>query len=159
MKSVVQSWVSTLTFQQQTVLLAAIRGPDGIRKKHPSKDILKWYRRCVLLNSFTGEIMRNPMEPGGGSFMGPSSCLNNFGIDQADFPSSQDFLRLDDYLDTVDELPHHYQMHFMHAVEILGYKHPVPTIRASWRGIYEQLADDLHLTPETEEQMDERLKL
>jgi hypothetical protein len=61
------------------------------------------------------------------------------------------------YLQCVDELPHHFQLHFMHAVEIIGLKHPDELIRMWWHGVYERLVHDLHLWPETEEQMDARL--
>jgi len=33
-RSVLQDWVHELTFMQQSVLIAAVRGPDGIRKDH-----------------------------------------------------------------------------------------------------------------------------
>jgi hypothetical protein len=54
-------------------------------------------------------------------------------------------------------LPHHYQLHFMHAVEIVGYKHPDPIIRMFWNRLYLRLVHDLHLWPETEDQLDSRL--
>jgi hypothetical protein len=56
-----------------------------------------------------------------------------------------------------DELPYHYTVHFMHAVEVLGYKHPNERIRAFWNGVYMRMVNCLHLFPETEEQMDGRL--
>jgi len=31
---------------------------------------------------------------------------------------------LKEYLYSVDEVPHHFHLHLMHAAEILGYKHP-----------------------------------
>jgi hypothetical protein len=61
------------------------------------------------------------------------------------------------YFDHLDMLPHHYHLHLMHGAEILGYKHPDPTVRKRWLGFYMRCVDDMHLTPETEEQMDERL--
>jgi hypothetical protein len=48
-------------------------------------------------------------------------------------------------------------MHLMHAAEIIGYKHPDLRVRAWWRKFYERLAHDMHLWPESEEQLDRRL--
>lgn len=42
----------------------------------------------------------------------------------------------EDYLKYVDELPHHFQLHFMHAAEILGYKHPDDVVRRFWNTTY-----------------------
>lgn len=149
---VMQPWTYSLTMMQQTVLLTAIRGPDGVGKYHPSKYMLRWYRRCVLYGALDHNIFTTPHERGGGSFTGPS-CTP---------PKSGDWSEVmqpvfDDYLRSLDELPHHFQLHFMHASEIVGYKHPDDTIRAWWRYVYEQLANDMHLNPESEEQMDFRL--
>ncbi|SDF30085.1 hypothetical protein SAMN04488105_116128 [Salipiger thiooxidans] len=41
----------------------------------------------------------------------------------------------DRYLQSLDELPHHFQLHFMHAAEIIGYKHPDPRCRARRRAL------------------------
>jgi hypothetical protein len=45
----------------------------------------------------------------------------------------------------------------MHAVEIVGYKHPDTEIRDWWRKLYERLANDMHLHPETAAELDRRL--
>src|SRR5262245_28467293 len=49
-RAVLQDWVQERPFMQQTVLLTAIRGPDGIAKYSSVKLLLRWYRRCVLLS-------------------------------------------------------------------------------------------------------------
>ena len=71
MKSVMQEWVSELTFMQQSVLITAVRGPDNLPKEHISKTLLRWYRRCILYSAMEHKIMTDPYEPGGGSFCGP----------------------------------------------------------------------------------------
>ena len=63
---------------------------------------------------------------------------------------------VDDYLRELDALPHHFQMHFMHAAEILGYKHPDTETREWWSKVYLRLVNDKHVHPETEEEMDSR---
>ncbi len=142
-QSVTQPWVWSLTFMQQSVLLTAIRGPDGLPKDHITKVLLRWYRRCVLRFAFQGTIFTDPYDLDGGSFTGPSPM----NIDMA----------VDEYLRHLDETPHHFQLHFIHAVEVLGYKHPDTTIREWWYGVYIRLVNDMHLFPEPEDIMDQRL--
>lgn len=146
-RSVLQDWVHGLPFMQQSVLIAAVRGPDGIRKDHPVKVLCRWLRRSVLISSFEGRPLLDPYEPGGGSFTGPCQSAEVRNLPHA----------MDLYFRLVDELPHHFQLHLMHAAEILGYKHPEKRIRNWWRIFYEQIVRDAHLQPESEAEMDERL--
>lgn len=142
MPSVLNEWVQNLTFMQQSVLMSAVRNADGISKFHPQKELMKWYRRCVLLSAFDGRELRSPYEPGGGSFTGPVE-----NVDKA----------LDAFVTARDEMTLHYFAHAMHAFEILGYKHPDFAIRTFWLNAYVRMAHALHLWPESEIEMDKRL--
>jgi hypothetical protein len=148
--SVLQAWVERLTYMQQSVLLAAIRGPDGITKNHVSKVLLRWFRRCILLSAFEGRILETPYEPGGGSFTGPCNYPDAGVTESID-------MAFYDYMRELDLVPHHFQLHFLHAAEILGYKHPDLQIRGWWINVYLKLVSDMHLLPESEEEMDRRL--
>lgn len=151
---VTQAWTHAIPMMQQSVLLAAIRGPDGQPKYGGgAKMLLRWLRRCVLLSAMDGKVIDNPIDENGGSFTGPS--LN--GHDELEPWPERMQQHVHDYLRQVDMLPHHYQLHFMHAVEILGYKHPDPITRHFWHQLYLRLVHDLHLWPETEAQLDDRL--
>lgn len=152
---VTQDWVHSLTLMQQSVLLTAIRGPDGRAKYEAPKMLVRWYRRCVLISAFDRETIDNPWDSRGGSFTGPSIQV---GMNEQ-YSSLSRLLKpeVDAYLKQLDAIPVHFQRHFMHAAEILGYKHPVPEIRAFWLDFYVQLVEEIHLTPETEEEMDKRL--
>lgn len=167
-----QAWVLGLSYMQQSVLMAAVRAPDGIRKNHLVKVLLRWYRRCVLLSAFDGRALTDPLELGGGSFTGPFTdehvhnflAVNDFHTVRAwwDSATQSEKLREFDrmrliYLDHVDELPHHFQLHFMHAAQIVGYKHSDPSIRRWWSQFYIMIVDDAHLFPESEKLMDQRL--
>ena len=143
--NVLQDWVTELTLMQQSVLLAAIRGPDTIRKDHPVKVLMRWYRRCILLSAFDKRVLDNPHEPGGGSFTGPMPG----DVAVADL--------MKDYLRYIDEMPHHFQLHLMHSAEILGYKHPSVEIGERWGWFYRLIVSDAHLQPETREAMEWRL--
>lgn len=153
-----QDWTHEISVMQQSVLISAIRGCDGMAKRHKHKPLVKWYRRCVLLSAFDGAAITDPFAPGGGSFTGPIAdfvALN----DGSDYDVRCSLIQkaCDDFIDSRDELPAHYTTHFMHAVEILGYKHPDPTLREFWNDFYLRLVHALHLWPETELQLDQRL--
>ena len=154
--SVLQDWVCDLTFMQQSVLIAAVRGPDGIRKDHPVKVLCRWFRRCFLISAFDKRTLLDPYEPGGGSFTGPcrvpADQTDHMTVWVVDIAHA-----LDIYLRCTDEIPHHFQLHFMHAAEILGYKHPERWIREWWSFVYQRIVNDAHLHPETEAEMDKRL--
>lgn len=61
------------------------------------------------------------------------------------------------YFDNVDSLPHHYHMHLMHGAQIAGHWHPVELFRNRWLGFYMRACHDLHLHPETLDEMNHRL--
>lgn len=154
MPIVTQEWTHSLTCMQQTVLLTAVRGPDGVAKYHPCKYLIRWFRRCVLLGALDHNVFTNPYDPRGGSFTGPS-FQRDPGLNH-DWTYEMDGI-VEKYLQSLDELPHHFQLHFMHAAEIIGYKHPDTRIREWWNWLYLELVKDMHLSAETEEELDYRL--
>lgn len=158
-----QDWVTRIPLMQQSVLFAAIRAPDGLRKDHPVKVLMRWYRRCVLLSAFDKRALTNPFEPGGGSFTGPFERHHAEEIlgpgYQYDFSSQWgafDAMR-EVYLRHVDEMPHHFQLHFMHGAQIVGVHHPAENIAAWWSEFYLMIVNDAHLQPETPQAMNLRL--
>lgn len=151
-KPVTQEWTWALPMMQQTVLIELARGPDTIPKYHPSKFLMRWVRRCILVSALDGRVLSDPYEPVGGSFTGPS--LTDKQGD--DWRPGMDKL-VDEYLRAVDEMPHHFHLHLVHGVEILGYKHPNMTIRRWWEKVYMRFVNDMHMHPETEAELDRRL--
>lgn len=130
-----------------------------MRKGHPAKMLVRWYRRCILVDAFSGKEFKTPWEEGGGSYTGPSiipDCINGEQLSDT-FQWDKMKSVVDYFIVARDEMPHHYFGHFMHAVQILGYKHPDPVIRDFWHSIYLRMVDCLHLYPEMEEHMDMRL--
>lgn len=159
-----QQWVLDIPFMQQSVLFAAVRAPDGLRKNHPVKVLMRWYRRCVLLSAFDQRALTDPFERGGGSFTGPfemhHAAAAGYPCHPADWSKRRhelfDQMRVV-YLNHVDELPHHFQLHFMHAAQIIGAHHDDPEIRSWWRTFYLMVVNDAHLHPETDAEMNVRL--
>lgn len=158
-RSVLQDWVMQLPLMQQSVLLTAVRGPDGIDKYHPVKYLIRWYRRCILISALDGVVLDRPYDERGGSFTGPSYTHDDGHFYVSNIYTWQQKMDklADGYIKSLDSLPHHSSMHFLHAVEILGYKHPDIDIRGWWGGLYLRLVGDLHLHPETEVELDRRL--
>lgn len=163
MPSVLQEWVTKIPMMQQTVLLTCVRGPDNVHKYHTSKYLLRWYRRCVLMSSMDHQVILDPADSRGGSFMGPSLKISRMELDdiigiEGQFWWCERMNKLvDDYLRELDAVPHHFTMHFMHGAEILGYKHPSTITRSWWYKTYNRLVKDFHLLPEPESVLNERL--
>lgn len=145
MPSVFPDWMSGIPMQQQSVLVLAARGPDGIRKHHPCKDVVRAYRACVLKAAYYGRELR--IGEKADTFM----CMEAFASGEAWGRAVKAFF------DTVDELPHHYYMHLAHGAQILARHHPHAFVRGRWASFYRLCADDAHMNPELEDQMDRRL--
>jgi len=143
---VFQEWMLELPMQQQSVLVLACRGPDGIAKFHPCKEVVARYRATVLKAAYLGRAMRVD-EGDATTFM----TLRAFSDDAGWHALVREFF------DHVDSLPHHYYLHLAHGAEIAGYKHPDKIFRGRWSGFYFRCCEDMHLFPETEADLDERL--
>lgn len=176
-----QDWVHTLTFMKQAVLLTAVRGPDGLPKNHISKVFNRWLRRCILIRAFEKDVCWDPYASGGGSFTGPCTLGNVFPdaqlLDKLDPTWSGTFIEtwphrwrgytdqrtplldaaLKKYLEAVDEIPHHFQLHFMHAAQLLGTYHPDKEVSDWWQYCYLKIVGDAHLQIESIADMEKRL--
>lgn len=144
--SVQPEWCTQLPLQMQSVLLLAARGADGIAKFHPSKGVQRAYRASVLKGAYYGDVL--PIDD----------------TDDNSFMSNVDFAKWSRwelvtkaFFDTVDDLPFHFVLHLVHGAEILAYKHPDEAYRYRWLAFYEEAVKDMHLTPETEAELDARL--
>jgi hypothetical protein len=153
-RSVLQDWVHRLPFMQQSVLISAVRGPDGVSKYASIKYLLRWYRRCILLDAMTGTPLPKPHTEGGGSFTGKSFDFEEEEIEDWEPQMYEIFSRV---LKEVDSFPHHFWLHFIHAVEIIGYQHPNLKVRCFWHNIYSMCVEDMHMHLETIEEMESRL--
>jgi len=129
MSSVLKPWVTALPFRMQSVLMAALRGCDTVRKNDASKFVTRSLRSVCLHNA------------------DPS---NTYML--AEIPD-----RWLEFLDDLDSYPLHFVMHTAHAAEIVGYKYNEANTRSWWLMFYKNLVKALHLNPEIEEQLDVRL--
>lgn len=137
MKSILQDWVMSLGLRHQGVLLTAVRGCDAVSRENASKALTRCYR-ATILNAHCGD---------------PKKAATF--IEAAD--NVEVMRRMSAVTKDHDSLPHHYLMHLIHAAEIVGYKHPDDITRSLWRTFYNAMCRKLHMTPETEAELDERL--
>lgn len=169
-RSVFQDWVLERPFMMQSVLMTAVRGPDGVPKYSSVKFLVRYYRRSVLQIGLDGHgpVILNPAHQGGGSFTGPSLLPASNKLTEEDQTASSAPLqgshiwgRMDAvvgyYLQELDGLPHHFALHFMHAAEIVGYYHPDNCVRDFWKRTYFRLCNDMHLQPEGQLELARRL--
>lgn len=138
MSTVIKPWVSELTWKQQGVLICACRGVDGFPKEHPSKPLTRAYRQTLM------QCADMDKANAGGSFM-TTDTLNPDVVHK--------FMAYE-----LDSYPMHWLLHFTHAVEIIGYKHPDRDTRVYWLSLYFKIVKNLHMHPETQKEMDHRLR-
>lgn len=140
MTSILQPWIERLGLRHQGVLVSAMRGCDLAPRHDPSKLAQRLLRGAVL-------------EPHCGRFVKPVSYI----VIEPDIKIWRD--TMDAFISSWDHYPNHYVMHFIQAVEIIGYHGPVmsPVFADRWFQLYIKTANILHLNPESKEQLDQRL--
>lgn len=147
MKSVLQDWVMGLPLRAQGTILTGIRGcdlapkmPDCIDERYgcstgegsDERQLIAFYRWCVLNPADIREVDIP------GSFFQSKPPMN--------WKPSQ-----------FGHYPLHWYTHLMHCFEVVGYCHPSLGTREVADGIYRRLVGSLHLYPETQDEMMERL--
>lgn len=137
MNSILKQWVTELGLRHQGCLLSAVRGCDDAPKDDPSKLFIRCFR-SMILNSFCGD---------------PSKAASF--VEEVHFGAL--LRRFNDLRKNLDHYPHHYVMHLIHAIEIIGYYHPDMETRENWNTFYRRLVAGLHLNAETKEELDKRL--
>lgn len=147
MTSVLQDWVQELPLRAQGTLMTGIRGCD-LAPKMPTKDdpvdhgcsmgecsperhLIAFLRWCVL----------NPADPREVDLAGAW-----FQSEPPDFKPSM-----------FGHYPLHWYSHTMHCFEVVGVFHPDIEVAAACWDIYASLVRGLHLIPEHEDELRERL--
>lgn len=135
MPSIIRQWVSDLSNRHQVALLTAMRGCDYIQRDNTARPIVRALRFAVM---DMGDDL-------------PLAIRNNFLFPTLQWPDIESFLK--DW----DRYPVHFLHHLMHACEVTGYKHPDQGFARDFRSVYQGLTLNLHVTLETEPEMDARL--
>lgn len=137
---VVKPWVFNLPIRMQSVLLLALRGPDGVSKENSAKKLVREFRFVILNPAFPKELDSRH----GDDFMGHQMGYTDWSV-------------VEEFTESHDEYPHHWLMHFMHAAEIVGQWHPDGQIQNFWFQVYYSLCKALHVNPEEINQLETRL--
>lgn len=138
-ESVIHDWVTELSFQQQALLMTGMRGPDGSPKQCYAKAIVRYLRGVVLKPA------------------GKWSGENNNDFMWGKYADKEFSSYVSFFWNNHDEYPHHFIMHLLHCIEVVGYKHPDPAIRKHYHLAYLRGCKEFHLYSESEEEMDNRL--
>lgn len=129
-----------LPLREQGTLLTAVRGCDDEPKQWTSRGVAESPGR--RLTAFIRWCFMNPADvrevdiPGAFFQSRPPSPFkpSEFG-----------------------HLPQHWYSHAMHALEVIGYRHPNENTAEHAQYLYRHMVHNMHLNPETREQMIERL--
>ena len=136
-QSVIKDWVLDLPFTQQALLMLSLRGADGMPKFNAAKEIVHYLRGVVL-------------HPAYANYNGKPEGFMRGDYDNWERIVKALFIDIDSY-------PMHFLMHLFHAAEVVGYNHPDEEISVCWLSFYFYACQNLHINPETKEQLDERL--
>jgi len=133
-KCVLMDWVMELPIRYQGTLLTAVRGCDTAPKEDVSKRLSRMIR---------------------GAFLNTVDDVRTF----VEYPRHTSELKyvIKAFYKDCDQYPHHFVMHIVFALGILGYKLPDVPMRKAWRQGYEAFCKSMHLAPESPEEMDRRL--
>ncbi len=127
--SVVQAWLTEgCSWKEQSVLFSALRGCDGSGKDDGSKNLIHNMRAVILRDA------------------DPTSTF-----------MEERPINMEVFCNNTDHYPVHWLLHFTHAVEIVGYRHPDPETAEKWGAIYKALVYMFHFQPESDELMTLRL--
>lgn len=139
--SVLRTWVMELPLREQGTLLTAVRGCDDEPKVwtktgvaySPGRRITAYIRWCFM----------NPADP------------REVDYEEGAFFMSTppDPFKPSDF----GHLPEHWYAHIMHALEVVAYRHPLDHVSNTAHRLYLLMVRNLHLEPESREQMIVRL--
>lgn len=142
-KCVLQDWVLDLGLRHQGVLLTAVRGCDDAPKDDPSKLFTRMLRGCFL-NAHCGDPLKAQ------TFIEAPKKASMYPLEEFE-------KRFTAFRKNLDHYPHHFIMHIVHSIEVIGYYHPDPEIMELVHKFYCKLCNGLHVNIEWKDQMDARL--
>lgn len=139
--SVLQSWVMRLPLREQGTLLTAVRGCDLAPKNWTEQgEPIETTER--QLTAYIRWAFMNPADP------------REVDIQGAFFRSTPPAILK---VSALGHYPLHWYTHAMHALEVIAYRHPSHNVSREAVRLYQTMVHNLHLRPESREEMIERL--
>lgn len=140
--NVMRPWATDLPIRMQSTMMLGLRGPDTLTKNNNAKILIRELRYAILFPAFPVNVERLKTD----DFMGTQTGYCSWNVAQ-------------EFLDDHDQYPHHWLLHFIHTIEIVGQYHPDENTRQFWWMLYVSLCAAFHMNPETFDQLEERLKI
>lgn len=139
--SVLQKWVMQLPLREQGTLLTCVRGCDNEPKLwtstgvaySPGRRLTAFIRWCFMVPADEREVDSQE-----GAFM--------MSQPPSPFKPSE-----------FGHLPQHWYSHAMHALEVIGHRHPVDSVAETAMDLYRKMVYNMHLNVESYNEMVDRL--
>lgn len=147
MKSVLQDWVMELPLREQGTLLTGVRGCD-LAPKNPISNVERY-------GCSTGE---DTAERGLTAFL-RWCVMNPADRREVDIPGAffQSKPPCNWKPSQFGHYPQHWYSHVMHCFEVVAYRHPDEDTATHAQEVYLRMVRNLHLNPESRDEMIERL--
>ena len=157
---ILHDWLGKLPFQQQALLMTAMRGPDGCPKNNSAKDIVRFLRGVCLKPAAEMNITKN--DPNDFMWFAYEMQVNDFFNEDKEVnkflpPVNVFYNSMAMFWDDHDAYPHHFIMHLLHSAEVVAYEHPSREMREYWQMFYLKGCEAFHMNAERSEQMNQGL--
>lgn len=139
-QSVLQGWVMALPLREQGTLLTAVRGCDEEPKAWIARGVAESPGRRIT--AFIRWCFMNPADP------------REVDVPGAFFQSEPPYPFKPSGF---GHLPQHWYAHVMHALEVIGHRHPNPDIALTSFALYTMMVQNMHLNVESREEFVARL--
>lgn len=140
-EGVMRWWTRKCSMREQAVLVAAVRGCDGLSKNDPSKSVVRAYR-YDLLNPSCEKTEEDPTKFA--TFMGYVPSL------EADRKA---------FLEDLDGYPFHFLQHLAQAAHVMAVRNPLSERKRFWREVFLGITTEgFHARPESDTDMIHRLR-
>jgi len=134
--SIINNWISTLTYKQQAYLLMSLRNCDIVDYDDPSRILINELRKVI----FKTIIQVNDID------------------DLSKENEDRDFRKLIIKVSiNMNKYPLNFYKSLILSSQIIGYKHPDFKTKKRWFDVYVKLAQKINLHIESEDDLDIRL--
>lgn len=134
-KSVLQHWVTGLSFKEQTGLISAVRGADYVNDEpfDSKKAIVKMLRYLILNNADDKtEFMSNKV-------LDAEDVIGYLMAEHDNVSNKNNLMTINPDLEVLNSVNTHWFDHIMLAVSIISKRHTNTYVRHYWEKVYTEL--------------------